>query len=192
MLVIHTAAKEGFDNDKEEFIEVPEYTLHMEHSLVSISKWEAEWEKPFLDDTAQRTREEILSYIKYMTFEQNIPDEIYKTLSSENLKKIDSYIKKKMTATWFREDNKQGQTKKKGPFRRGEVITSELIYFWMIELNIPVEFQKWHINRLLTLIRVCNEKHKEANGDNKMSKKEIMARNKALNAQRRARMKTRG
>lgn len=192
MLVIHTAAKEGFDNDKEEFIEVPEYTLHMEHSLVSISKWEAEWEKPFLDNTTQRTAEETLSYIKYMTFEQNVPDEVYYTLSKENLKKIDAYIEKKMTATWFREDKKEGQSKKRGPFKKGEVITSELIYFWMIELNVPVEFQKWHINRLLTLIRVCNEKHKEANGDNKMSKKEIIARNKALNAKRRARMKTKG
>lgn len=192
MLIIKVPASEYYNNETEEFVNVPEYVLHMEHSLVSISKWEAEWEKPFLDENSERTTEETFSYIKYMTFEQNIPDAVFKSLSTENLKKINSYIEKKMTATWFREDKKEGQSKRRGPFRKGEVITSEVIYFWMIELNIPVDFQKWHINRLLTLIRVCNEKHKEANGDNKMSRKEIMARNKALNAQRRARMKSRG
>lgn len=192
MLVIKIPASEYYNNETNEFVNMPEYTLHMEHSLVSISKWEAEFEKPFLDETTERTTEETLSYIKYMTLEQNIPDIVYKTLSTENLKKINAYIEKKMTATWFREDNNKKPSKNRGPFKRGEVITSELIYFWMIELNVPVDFQKWHINRLLTLIRVCNEKHKEANGDNKMSKKDIIARNKKLNAQRRAKMKTRG
>lgn len=192
MLVIKIPASECYNNETNEFVNISEYTLHMEHSLVSISKWEAEFEKPFLDETTERTAEETLSYIKYMTLEQNIPDIVYKTLSTENLKKINAYIEKKMTATWFREDNNKKPSKNRGPFRRGEVITSELIYFWMIELNVPVDFQKWHINRLLTLIRVCNEKHKEANGDNKMSKRDVIARNKALNAQRRARLKTRG
>ena len=192
MLVIKIPASEYYNNETNEFVDIPEYTLHMEHSLVSISKWEAEFEKPFLDETTERTTEETLSYIKYMTLEQNIPDVVYKALSTENLKKINAYIEKKMTATWFREDNNKKSSKNRGPFRRGEVITSELIYFWMIELNVPVDFQKWHINRLLTLIRVCNEKHKEANGDNKMSKKDVIARNKMLNAQRRARLKTRG
>lgn len=192
MLVIKIPASEYYDNETNEFVNIPEYTLHMEHSLVSISKWEAEFEKPFLDETTERTTEETLSYIKYMTLEQNIPDVVYKTLSTENLKKINTYIEKKMTATWFREDNNKKPSKNRGPFRKGEVITSELIYFWMIELNVPVDFQKWHINRLLTLLRVCNEKHKEANGDNKMSKRDIIARNKALNAKRKAKMKTRG
>lgn len=195
MLVIKIPASEYYNNDTNEFVNMPEYTLHMEHSLVSISKWEAEFEKPFLDETTKRTTEETLSYIKYMTLEQNIPDIVYKTLSTENLKKINAYIEKKMTATWFREDREdknKKSSKNRSPFRKGEVITSELIYFWMIELNVPVDFQKWHINRLLTLIRVCNEKHKEANGDNKMSQRDVIARNKMLNAKRKAKMKTRG
>ena len=162
----------------------------MEHSLVSISKWESEYGKPFLNDKEQRTQEETLFYIKCMTFEQNIPDEVFSNLSLENQKKINAYIEKKMTATWFSDEPKNS----KKPIKRinGQIITAEIIYYWMIELNIPVEFQKWHINRLLTLIKVCNEKHKEQNGDNKMSKQQILARNKMLNAQRRAKMKSKG
>lgn len=190
MLIIKIPAGEYFDEKTKKTIETPEYTLHMEHSLVSISKWEAEWEKPFLDEKSDRTLEETLSYIKYMTFEQNIPDRVFKTLSDENQKKINKYIEKKMTATWFRKDPKKEGS---NPFKPKEIITSEVIYYWMVELNIPVEFQKWHINRLLTLIKVCNEKHKEASGDNKkMTKAELNARNAKLNMERRARLKSKG
>ncbi len=188
MLVIKIEKSEFFNEKTNEFIEVPEYTLHMEHSLVSISKWEAEFEKPFLDKKTQRTAEETLSYIKYMTFEQNIPDLVFNNLSADNIKKINNYIEKKMTATWFRDD----QPNQKHPKISAGIITSEIIYYWMVELGIPLECQKWHINRLLTLIKVCNEKHKEAQGENKMSKKQIAARNRALNLKRRARMKSRG
>lgn len=190
MLIINTEKKEFFDEDKQEFIEVPEYTLHLEHSLVSISKWESKYEKPFLSEKEQRTKDETLYYIKCMTFEQNIPDEVFLNLSVENQNQINAYIEKKMTATWFSDSPKDS----KKPIRKinGQIITAEIIYYWMIELNIPVEFQKWHINRLLTLIKVCNEKHKEQSGDNKMSREQVMARNKMLNAQRRAKMKSRG
>lgn len=187
MLIINIPSGEFFDENKNEFITTPEYTLHMEHSLVSISKWEAEWEKPFLDANGQRTPEETISYIKYMTFEQNIPDEVFNNLPIDIQKKIDAYIEKKMTATWFRDEEEANKA-----LRRREIITSEIIYYWMVELNIPVEFQKWHINRLLTLIKVCNEKHKEASGDKKMSKADIIARNRALNMKRRAAMKSKG
>lgn len=187
MLIINIPASEYWDEKKEKFINIPEYTLHMEHSLVSISKWEAEWEKPFLNEKETRSDEETISYIKYMTIEQNIPDIVFQNLSNDIRLKINNYIEKKMTATWFREEPKSTMLKKR------EVITSEVIYYWMVELNIPVEFQKWHINRLLTLIKVCNEKHKEASGDKKkMSKSELMARNRALNMQRRAKMKSKG
>lgn len=193
MLIINTEKQEFFDEKNQEFITIPEYTLHMEHSLVSISKWEAEYGKPFLNNKEERTQEETLFYVKCMTFEQNIPEEVFYNLSLNNQKKINSYIEKKMTATWFADDKKDKKGSKK-PIKRinGQIITAELIYYWMIELNIPIEFQKWHINRLLTLIKVCNEKHKEQSGDNKMSKQQVMARNRALNMQRRAKMKTRG
>lgn len=190
MLTINIEGQEFFDEEKQEFIQTPGYTLHMEHSLVSISKWESEYEKPFLSDREQRTPEEMLFYIKCMTFEQNIPDWVFSKLSVDNQKKIDAYVEKKMTATWFADEPKGP----KKPIKRlnGQVITTELIYYWMVELGIPVEFQKWHINRLLTLIKVCNEKHKEQSGDNKMTKQQVMARNKMLNAQRKAKYKTRG
>lgn len=184
MLVIKIDASEFFDEKKSEFINYPEYILHMEHSLVSISKWEAEWEKPFLVKDAERSHEEMISYIKYMTFEQNIPDVIFDNLSRENKIKINNYIEKQMTATWFR--------KEENPPKSKEIVTSELIYYWMIELNIPVEFQKWHINRLLTLIKVCNEKHKEASGDKKMTKAQMAAKYQELNMKRRAKTKSKG
>lgn len=189
MLIIKIPAGDYFDEKTGKTIESPEYVLHMEHSLVSISKWEAEWEKPFLDEKATRSDEETLSYIKHMTFEQNIPDRVFKLLSTDNQKKIEAYIEKKMTATWFRK--KEG-AEGSNPFKPKEIITSEVIYYWMVELNIPVEFQKWHINRLLTLIKVCNEKHKEASGDKKMSKAELNARYAKLNMERRARAKSKG
>lgn len=187
MLIINTEKREFFDEVKQEFVDIPEYTLHMEHSLVSISKWESEYEKPFLNAKEKRSQEETLFYIKCMTFEQNIPDEVFSNLSIKNQKKINAYIEKKMTATWFK-DPKEAEKSIRG----NSVITSELIYYWMIELGIPVEFQKWHINHLLTLIKVCNEKHKEQSGDNKMTKQQVMARNKMLNAKRRAKYKTKG
>lgn len=191
MLIINTEKKEFFDEEKQEFVTIPEYVLHMEHSLVSVSKWEAKYEKPYLDIKNQRTPEEMLFYIKCMTFEQNIPDIVFSSLSKDNQLKIKDYIEKKMTATWFSDEKQEGR---KGPIRKlnGQIVTSELVYYWMVELGIPAEFQKWHINRLLTLIKVCNEKHKEQSGNNKMTKQEVVARNRMLNAQRKAKYKTRG
>lgn len=191
MLIINTEKKELFDEEKQEFVTIPEYVLHMEHSLVSVSKWEAKYEKPYLDIKNQRTPEEMLFYIKCMTFEQNIPDIVFSSLSKDNQLKIKDYIEKKMTATWFSDEKNGGH---KGPIRKlnGQIVTSELVYYWMVELGIPAEFQKWHINRLLTLIKVCNEKHKEQSGGNKMTKQEVISRNKMLNAKRKAKYKTRG
>lgn len=171
---------EDWDEEKGEFIEPKYQTLQLEHSLVSISKWESRWCKPFLSKGSM-TDEETLDYIKCMTLTQNVKPEVYYRLTSENIKQIDNYIGSPMSATTFSKD-----TSAKGS---REIVTSELIYYWMISLNIPFECQKWHLNRLLTLIRVCNIKNTPPK---KMSRKEIMSRNAQLNAARRKQLNTKG
>ena len=172
--------QEGWDEQKQEFVEPKVQVLNLEHSLVSLSKWESKWCKPFLSKK-DKTHEETIDYIKFMTITQNVDPEVYNHLTDKNISEITDYITAPMTATTFTED-KNGK-------KNNEIITSELIYYWMISYGIPVEFQKWHLNRLLTLIRVCGVKNQPPK---KMSKHEIMNRNAALNAQRRAKLKSKG
>ena len=169
-----------FNEETEEFVYTKEQTLQLEHSLVSLSKWESKWHKPFLgkDD---KTFDETIDYIKCMTLTPNVDPNIYLFLTKENIKDINDYIGDPMTATTFSEN---------GPNARNrEIITSELIYYWMVALNIPFECQKWHLNRLLTLIRICNIKNQPTK---KRSKSEIMSRNAALNASRRKQLNSKG
>lgn len=180
MITITIPATETFDEIKGEFITTREQTLQLEHSLISISKWESKWCKAFLDKR-EKTSEEVIDYIKCMTLNKNVDDDAYQCLTQANLNAINDYIGAPMTATYFY-TNEQGK-------KNNEQITSELIYYWMIALQIPFECQKWHINRLLTLIRVCNIKNSPPK---KMSKKDIMSRNAALNAARRKQMNTKG
>jgi hypothetical protein len=180
MLQITIPAKESWDERKEEFVKTSkEQTLQLEHSLVSISKWEAEWQKPFLTKD-EKTYEETLDYIRCMTITQNVPTEVYDNLTPSMINKINNYISDPRTATTF--SNIGNSTSR-------EIITSELVYYWMIANNIPMECQKWHINRLLTLIRVCNVKN---NPPKKMNKREIASRYASLNAARRKQMNSRG
>ena len=180
MLRITIPATELWDESKEEFINIKEQTLQLEHSLVSLSKWESKWCKPFLSKQ-EKTQEQIIDYVRCMTITQNVNPEIYKYLSRDNLKQINDYIDAPMTATWFSEDkNKKGNNNQ---------ITSEIIYYWMIVFNIPFECQKWHLNKLMTLIRVCDIKNQPPK---KRSQKEIMSRNAALNAARRKRLNSKG
>lgn len=179
MLTIKVPDKEWFNDDTQEFITVKGTTLQLEHSLVSLSKWEAKWNIPFLSKK-EKTLEQTLDYIMCMTITQNVNPQIYQQLSERNIEEINKYINDSMTATTF---NNLGSS----PTR--EVITSELIYYWMIALNIPMECQRWHLNRLLTLIRVCNVKNAPPK---KMSAREIMSRNSALNAARRKKYNTKG
>lgn len=173
-------SQEGWDEQKEEFVEAKTQVLQLEHSLVSLSKWESKWCKPFLSNVT-KTDEEILDYIKYMTLTQNINPDVYSHLTVENFKEIDRYINAPMTATTFSEDRSGS--------RNREVITAELIYYWMVALNIPFECQKWHLNRLLTLIRVCNIKNQPPK---KMSKRNTASRYAQLNAARRQQFNTKG
>lgn len=180
MLKVTIPAKELFDEKTQEFVLSKEYNLQLEHSLVSLSKWEAKWNIPFFSKE-EKTIEQTLDYIKCMTITQNIPDEAYNNLTTENINEINKYIGAPMTATTFKKRAGMGGT--------GELVTSELIYYWMIALNIPMECQRWHLNRLLTLVRVCNIKNEPGK---KMSRNEINSSNAALNAARRKAMHTRG
>ena len=180
MLRVTIPAIELWDEVKEEFINVKEQTLQLEHSLVSLSKWESKWHKPFISKDT-KTEEETVDYIKCMTITQNVDPKVYDFIPSNIRDEIKEYIDDKMTATWFAED--------KGSKSNSEQITSELIYYWMISQNIPFECEKWHLNRLLTLIKVCNIKSQPTK---KMSEKALMSRNTALNAARRKQLNTRG
>lgn len=179
MLTLTIEPVEAYDESKEEFITSKGAVLLLEHSLVSLSKWESKWCKPFLARTEDKTFEETIDYISCMTITQNVDYNIYHTVSDKNIRDVNNYIDQPMTATVIR--------KQIGGSR--EIITAEIIYYWMIALSIPFECQKWHLNRLLTLINVCNIK----NGpQKKMSPKEIMRRNADLNAARRKQLNTRG
>ena len=179
MLKVTIPASEDYDPVRNLFINHEERTLTLEHSLVSLSKWEQKFKKPFLS-AENKTSEETLAYIKFMTITSNVPDELYYRLPSSVLSEINDYIADPATATTF--SDKKGKPTK-------EIITSELIYYWMIALGIPFECQKWHLNRLLTLIRVCGIKNTP---DKKMGKGELLAQNRALNAARRKALGTKG
>ena len=171
---------EGWDEEKQEFVQPKVQILQLEHSLISLSKWESKWCKPFLTKT-EKTAEEVLDYIKCMTLTQNVKPEVYDKLTKAHFDQINKYIEAPMSASFVTED-------RNGKVNR-EPVTSELIYFWMISLQIPFECQKWHLNRLLSLIKVINHKNTPPK---KHSTREIMSRNAALNASRRQQHNSRG
>lgn len=178
MLEIVVPGHEFFDEDKNEFVTTKATKLVLEHSLISLSKWESKWEKPFL--SSDKTVPETIDYIKCMTLTQNVDPLIYNSLSDENVRAVVAYIELPMTAT---------KVKSQKRARNNEIVTAELIYYWMIALNIPFECQKWHLNKLLTLIEVCSIKSQP---QKKMSKSDILRSNRDLNAARRAKYKTKG
>lgn len=180
-LTIPPIIREDYDELNNEFIYTiveKEQTLRLEHSLVSLSKWESKWCKPFLH-TKDKTDEEILDYVKCMTLTPNVDDSIYSRLTQGNLDDIHKYIGEQMTATTFSEDkNTKGKR---------EIITAELMYYWMVALNIPFEpCQRWHLNRLVTLVRVCNIKNKPPK---KRNGKDTASKYARLNASRQKKKK---
>lgn len=182
MLSIYIEGKELYNEATNEFINTSDTVLNLEHSLISISKWEAKWQKPFLSKYDKKTVDETLDYVKCMTLNKNVDENIYMTLKDSDIIRINNYIENSMTATRFPDINKKTGSS-------SEVVTSELIYYWMIAYNIPFECEKWHLNRLLTLVKVCEFKNTP---EKKMSKSEIMNRNRVLNEKRKQQLQTKG
>jgi len=181
MLKLLVLGTEYFNEETETFESVGDIELKLEHSLISLSKWESKHKKPFLNETT-KTTEEIFSYIEMMIITPKVyPQELFERFSQENLTCIYKYIESTESATTF-----GSMPERRG---RGEVITSELIYYWMVAFNIPFECERWHLNRLFALIRICNIKSSKPK---KMSRNEIAQRNRDLNTRRRAELGTKG
>lgn len=180
MLKIIIPGNEFYDETTETFSTVNDVVVELEHSLISVSKWESKFEKPFLGPQ-EKTSEEVFAYIKAMLLHDNYPEEVLLNLSSENIREINSYIDSKQSATTFGK-----MPERRGP---GEVVTSELIYYWMVAFNIPFECENWHLNRLFSLIRICNIKNGKPQ---KRSANEIAQRNREINEQRRKQIGTTG
>ena len=181
MLRITVSGTEAFDESKDEFVIQGGFELELEHSLVSLSKWEITFEKPFLSKE-EKSAEEVIAYIQCMCVTPDVPPEVFQGLQSHDFKAINEYIDAKMSATWFSDPPGAPQTKR--------IITSELIYYWMTAFHIPFECEHWHLNRLFNLIRICNIE--QATKPQKMSQSEIAARNRELNAKRRQQLGTTG
>ena len=180
MLTIKIPDTEYYNEETSQFVSVKERTIDLEHSLVSLSKWESKWCKPFLAKD-YKTDEETRDYIRCMTINTQPSTDVYRALTNTQIKEIAAYIDAPMTATTFSKAQLAGSNR--------EIITSELIYYWLIAQQIPFECQKWHLNRLLTLIRVCSIKNSPPK---KMSRQSIQMRNKELNEQRRKQINSKG
>lgn len=180
MLELVVVLETEFDEEKSEFNVSKTFSLQLEHSLVSLSKWESFFEKPFLS-SEEKTSFELLWYIKAMAITPEVPPEVFEKLTKDDVAKIDAYINAKMTATWFAETPSTA--------RNRQIITAEIIYYWMVSLNIPFECQYWHLNRLITLVKVCNEQNKPPK---KIDKRQMATRQRELNAKRRAMYNTTG
>lgn len=184
MLRIVIPEKEGFDDEKSKFVKIPEVVVDLEHSLLSLSKWESKYQKPFLAGPPQapsRTNEEAFGYLKAMVITPGLDPDVLHRCTQENVDEIQSYIDSSQSATTFGH-----LPERRGP---GEIITSELIYYWLIAYQIPFECETWHLNRLFSLIRICNIKNSK---QPKMGRRELAERNARLNAERKAKLGTRG
>lgn len=181
MLTITIPSAEFWDEKSEQFIYTKAQTLKLEHSLVSISKWESRWHKPFLSKET-KTYEETIDYIKCMTLTQNVSPDVYQYITNANIDAVNQYIAASLTASTVREE-KGGSTN----IRKN--ITSELIYYWMVCYNIPLECQKWHLSRLFMLIRICEAENKP---HKKRSKRDLYRYHNEVNAANRKRFNSKG
>jgi hypothetical protein len=186
MLRLSIVVTEEFDELSSEFVDAKTVEIELEHSLVSLSKWECKYEKPFLGDKPfleeeQKTEVELLDYIRMMIIGPVPPEDVLAKLSKGNIEAIETYINAKMTATWFSDDPSPSVTR--------EIVTAEIIYYWMISLGVPFECQHWHLNRLLTLLKVCNLKNQPKKN---MTRAEAASMQSDLNQRRRAELGTKG
>lgn len=180
MLRIIIQGEEHFNEETSTFETFDDVVLDLEHSLLSLSKWESKYQKPFLS-TGDKSREEIFGYLKAMVVTPNVDPDVLNRCSPQNIDTIQEYIDSSQSATTF-----GMMPERRGP---GEVITSELIYYWMVAFNIPFECETWHLNRLFSLIRICNIKNSKPK---RMSRSELAQRNAEINARRKAELGTSG
>ena len=186
MITLTVPKREVYDSKNQIFYRVEkDTTLQLEHSLISLQKWESRWHKPFLNKD-KKTYEETIDYIRCMCLTPNIKDDVFYCLTDRESNIISQYIKDPMTATWF--GNKNG-TATNALAKKKKIVTAEIIYYWMITLNIPSEYRKWNLNQLLTLIRVINE---ESTPKKKRNKREILEEYRAINEQNKKRLNTSG
>lgn len=183
MLTLKLAGEEYYDEAKSEFVETPSVTLRLEHSLASLSAWESKWKKPFLTSD-RKTSEEIISYIECMSLDPELPPGVLLRLDRDVVEAISAYLESSETATWFGDEQQTRQAK--------ETITSEVIYYWLVALNIPFEVETWNLNRLFTLIRVSNAKNSKNANKPKVANQTQLEANRELNRQRREQLKTSG
>ena len=195
MFEITIPGEELWDARRAEFTSTKAVTLRLEYSLVSLSKWESKWHIPFFDDSIEKTPEQMQDFVRCMTVTQGVDPTVYARLTVENLNAIYRYMEDPMTATWFAGEGRPGEKNQNGPAKRrarrrppgtGKVLTSEVLYSRMFQAGVPIECERWHLNRLMTLIRVCQE---EQAPPRKMSRKDALRQRRELNA---ARMKKYG
>lgn len=183
MLELYIKKQTYFNEETEEFVQIEDTTLHMEHSLKTVRLWESKWHKPFMTKK-EKTTEEILDYMQIMCMDDAVNPMIFQTMRVTDIQKVIAYIENPMTATWFSNNSRIGAS-----VHSGEVVTAEIVYYWMFTLNVPLELETWHLNQLLTLLKVMNIKN---GGEKKMSKKEAALQRAKLNAQRRKKYKSKG
>lgn len=185
MIQITVPKSEYYDQAKEIFYSVDKpVTIQLEHSLISLQKWESKWNKPFLVKT-EKTAEESIDYLRCMCLTPNVKDDVFYCIPPSEMTRLSEYIDSPMTATTFAEDKIPGG----GGKGKKQIVTAELIYYWMISYNIPSEYRKWHLNQLITLIRVFNEENKPKK---KKSRNQLLAEHRALNEANKLRYHTHG
>lgn len=187
MLTLEIPTEEFFLPDRNEFVEIKGRTIQLEHSLISVSKWESKWKKAFLKKDPERTVEQARDYVRCMTLTQNVDPRVYMNLNNVLMARVNDYINDPMSATVLSkmEESQSGVNR--------DTTTSELIYYWMVALNIPFECQKWHLNRLLKLIEVCNVKNAPPPKPLTKAQRHARAANWAsINAARRAKTHSKG
>lgn len=198
MFEITIPGEELWDARRAEFTSTKAVTLRLEYSLVSLSKWESKWHIPFFDDSMEKTPEQMQDFVRCMTVTQGVDPTVYARLTVENLNAIYRYMEDPMTATWFAGEGRPGEKNQNGTSKRrarrrppgtGKVLTSEVLYSRMFQAGVPIECERWHLNRLMTLIRVCQE---EQAPPRKMSRKDALRQRRELNAARMKKYGTRG
>lgn len=185
MLYLDIPESTYFDEADQSFHTIKAQRLTMEHSLLSISKWESKWHIPFLEKRFPKTNEQIIDYMMCMTLTQNVDPNLFYALPKSEVDKINAYIEDPQTATVIKTNKQEGAA----PKVKKEYVTSELIYYKMIAYNVPDKFEKWHINRLLTLLQICDIKNEQPK---KLNSKQAASQRASLNAARRARLGSRG